>query len=72
MERLRQICLEAYDRLIGLKLSEVAVDCCVSKAPRGGEKAGRSSVDRGKRGINRSMAAWEARSSRSAARAAML
>ena len=56
MERLRQICLEAYDRLIGLELSEVAVDGCVTKAPCGGEKAGRSPVDRGKRGIKRSMA----------------
>jgi transposase len=33
MERLREICLDAYDRLIGLKLSEVAVDCCITKAP---------------------------------------
>jgi transposase len=56
MARLRQICLEAYDRLIGLKLSEVAVDCCITKASRGGEKAGRSPVDRGKRGLKRSMA----------------
>ena len=56
MDRLRQICLEAYDRLIGLELSEVAVDCCITKAPCGGEKAGRSPVDRGKRGIKRSMA----------------
>jgi hypothetical protein len=56
MERLRGICLDAYDRLIGLELSEVAVDCCTTKAPRGGEKAGRSPVDRGKRGLKRSMA----------------
>jgi hypothetical protein len=56
MERLREICLEAYDRLIGLKLSEVAVDCCLTKAPCGGEKAPRSPVDRGKRGIKRPMA----------------
>src|SRR5918993_3561945 len=56
MERLREICLEAYDRLIGLELSEVAVDCCITKAPCGGEKAGRSPVDRGKRGIKRSVA----------------
>jgi hypothetical protein len=56
MERLRQICLEAYDRLIGLELSEVAVDGCVTKAPCGGQKAGRSPVDRGKRGPKRSMA----------------
>jgi hypothetical protein len=56
MERLRQICLEAYDHLIGLELSDVAVDCCITKAPRGGQKAGRSPVDRGKRGLKRSMA----------------
>jgi transposase len=56
MERLRQICLDAYDRLIGLELSEVAVDCCITKAPSGGEKAGRNPVDRGKGGLKRSMA----------------
>jgi transposase len=56
MDRLRQICLEAYDRLIGLELCEVAVDCCLTKASCGGEKAGRSPVDRGKQGIKRSMA----------------
>ena len=33
MERLRRICLEAYDRTIGLKLSEVTVDCCITKTP---------------------------------------
>ena len=54
MERLRHICLDAYDRLIGLELSEMAVDCCITKAPCGGEKAGRSPVDRGKGGIKRS------------------
>lgn len=56
MERLREICLDSYDHLIGLELSEVAVDGCITKAPCGGEKAGRSPVDRGKRGIKRSMA----------------
>jgi hypothetical protein len=56
MDALREIVLEAYDRFIGLDLSEVAVDCCITKAPCGGEKAGRSSVDRGKRGIKRSTA----------------
>ena len=40
MDLLRHICLEAYDRLIGLELSEVAVDGCITKAPCGGEKAG--------------------------------
>jgi IS5 family transposase len=39
-----------------LELSEVAVDGCVTKAPCGGKQAGRSPVDRGKRGIKRSMA----------------
>jgi hypothetical protein len=51
-----EICLEAYDRLIGLELSEVAVDCCITKAPCGGQKAARSPVDRAKRGVKRSMA----------------
>src|ERR671911_584961 len=53
---LREAALEAYDRFIGLELSEVAVDGCITKAPCGGEVAGRSPVDRGKRGIKRSMA----------------
>ena len=56
IDALREIVLEAYDRLIGLELSEVAVDGCITKAPCGGEKAGRSPVDRGKRGIKRSTA----------------
>ena len=47
--------LEAYDRLLGLELADLAVDCCITKAPCGGEMAGRSPVDRGKRGIKRSM-----------------
>src|SRR5918996_1435523 len=44
------------DRVVGLELPDVAVDCCITKAPCGGEKAGRSPVDRGKRGIKRSTA----------------
>jgi hypothetical protein len=54
MDALREIVLEAYDRYIGLELSEVAVDCCITKAPCGGEKAGASPVDRGKLGLKRS------------------
>jgi hypothetical protein len=54
MATMRQLALEAYDKLIGLQLSEVAVDCCITKAPCGGEKAGRNPVDRGKQGIKRS------------------
>jgi transposase len=56
MNALREIVLEAYDRYIGLELSDVAVDGCITKAPCGGEKAGRSPVDRGKQGIKRSTA----------------
>jgi transposase len=56
MDKLRQIALEAYDEFIGLQLADVAVDCCITKAPCGGEMAGRSPVDRGKQGIKRSTA----------------
>jgi hypothetical protein len=56
IETLRQIALDAYDRFIGLELADVAVDGCITKAPCGGEKAGRNPVDRGKQGIKRSTA----------------
>jgi transposase len=56
IEALRGAVIEAYDRMIGLELSDSAVDGCITKAPCGGEKAGRSPVDRGKRGIKRSTA----------------
>jgi hypothetical protein len=56
IEKLRQIALDAYDRMIGLQLAEVAEDGCIAKAPCGGEKAGKSPVDRGKQGIKRSTA----------------
>ena len=42
--------------MIGLQLAEVAVDGCIAKAPCGGEKAGKSPVDRGEQGIKRSTA----------------
>jgi hypothetical protein len=54
MEKPREMALEAYDRIVGLELFDVAVDCCIMKAPCGGERAGRSPVDRGERGIKRS------------------
>jgi transposase len=54
MDTLREIVLDAYDRMIGLQLDNVAVDGCITKAPCGGEMAGRSPVDRGKQGIKRS------------------
>jgi hypothetical protein len=45
--------LEAYDQMVGLEPSELAVDNCISKVSCGGEKAGRSPVDCAKRGIKR-------------------
>jgi hypothetical protein len=36
MATLRELALESYDKLIGLQLSDVAVDCCITKAPCGG------------------------------------
>ncbi len=54
MDTLQGLVLEAYDRMIGLELSDVAVDGCITKAPCGGEQAGRSPVDRGKQGTKRS------------------
>ena len=54
MDTLEEVAREAYDRTIGLELSEVAVDCCITKAPCGGEKAGKNPVDRGKQGLKRS------------------
>jgi transposase len=47
--RLKQIVLETYDRIVGLILTDIAVDGCITKAPGGGECAGRSPVDRGNR-----------------------
>lgn len=55
MEALQALVLAAYDRMIGLVLEDVAVDCCMTKAPCGGEVAGRSPVDRGKQGLKRSL-----------------
>lgn len=54
MDSLQKIILKAYDRVIGLKLEDVAVDGCITKVPCDGERAGRSPVDRGKQGIKRS------------------
>jgi hypothetical protein len=49
--RFKQIALDAYDRIAGLVLQEILVDGRVTKAPGGGECAGRSPVDRGKQGM---------------------
>jgi transposase len=40
--RLNQIAAEAYDRIVGLVLQEILIDGCITKAPGGGECAGRS------------------------------
>jgi Transposase DDE domain. len=53
-ERLKMIVLDAYDRMVGLLLEDISVDGCITKAPGGGEVAGRSPVDRGKGGMKRS------------------
>ncbi|MFJ9683979.1 IS5 family transposase [Streptomyces sp. NPDC101194] len=52
--RLKQIALDAYDRVVGLVLDRIAIDGAITKAPGGGEAAGRSPVDRGKQGMKRS------------------
>jgi hypothetical protein len=54
MDSLEEAAREAYDRTIGPEPSDVAVDCCLTKAPCRGEKAGKSPVDRGKQGLKRS------------------
>lgn len=53
-DRLRRCCLDAYEKMIGLDLADLAVDGCTTKAVCGGECAGRSPVDRAKGGLKRS------------------
>ena len=53
--QLTQIALDAYDRMVGLVLDDIAVDGCITKAPGGGEVAGPSPVDRRKQGMKRSL-----------------
>jgi transposase len=53
--QLKQIALDAYDRIVGLLLDDIAVDGCITKAPGGGEVAGPSPVDRRKQGMKRSV-----------------
>lgn len=53
-DQLRLAALDAYDTMIGLDLADLAVDGCTTKAPCGGDCAGRSPVDRGKGGMKRS------------------
>ena len=53
---LLRLALAAFDRMIGLELTDLSVDGAITKAPCGGEVAGRSPVDRGKQGMKRSVA----------------
>jgi transposase len=53
--QLKQIALDAYDRIVGLVLDDIAVDGCITKAPGGGQVAGPSPVDRRKQGMKRSL-----------------
>lgn len=55
-ERLCAEALAAYDRIIGLDLSEVAIDGSQHKAPFGGEGTGPNPTDRGKSGWKWSLA----------------
>lgn len=48
---LEQIVLETDDRVMGLDLANITVDGQITKAPCGGEVAGKSPIDRGKLGI---------------------
>lgn len=57
MENLRLLVLAAYDRMIGLELHRLNADGCITKAPSGGECAGKSPVDRAKLGLKRSQLA---------------
>jgi hypothetical protein len=56
MDILLDLALGAYDRMIGLNLADLSIDCCITMAPCGGELAGRSPVDRGKPELKRSLA----------------
>lgn len=54
-EQLLREALTAFEKMIGLQLGDIAVDGCITKALCGGERAGRSPVDRGKGGLKRSL-----------------
>jgi len=49
-DHLRDEAIRSFDRIIGLDLSEVAIDGSLHKAPYGGEGTGKSPVERGKLG----------------------
>jgi hypothetical protein len=45
-EQVHALALQAYDWMIGLELEELSVDGCITKAPCGGQAAGRSPASR--------------------------
>jgi hypothetical protein len=53
-EQVHAVALAGYDRIIGLHLTDIAADGCITKAPCGGAKAGPSPVDRRKGRLKRS------------------
>ena len=53
-DTLHTLVLAQYDHLIGLDYTVLVVDGCITKAPGGGDKGGKSPVDRGKQGLKRS------------------
>ena len=55
-ERLKTEAVAAFDRIIGLDLSEVAIDGSLHKAPYGGEGTGANPTDRAKLGWKWSVA----------------
>ncbi len=55
-DRLRAEALAVFDRIVGLDLSEVALDGSLHKAPYGGEGTGPNPTDRGKLGWKWSVA----------------
>jgi hypothetical protein len=56
MDTLRDLALAAYKRMLGRDLADIAIDGRITKAPDGGELAGRSPIDRGRHGLKRSLA----------------
>jgi hypothetical protein len=42
MEALRLLVLAAHDRMMGLELGRLSADGCITEAPSGGERAGKS------------------------------
>jgi transposase len=49
-EAIEEEAVRAYDKIIGLDLSEVAIDGSLQKSPCGGEGTGKNPTDRGKLG----------------------